>query len=149
MWIFILFVIATLSELYVIIALGKAIGAFNTIMLVILTAFIGSFLLKNQGFKTLKNAKKTALSGGIPTMDILEGIVLLVSGVMLLTPGFITDFVGLLGLLPWTRKAFVLYVFSKYSHKIFTKNTEYTQYSENDSNTIDAQFWEDSKKNIK
>ncbi len=149
MWIFIIFIVVTLSELYVIIAVGQAIGAFNTIMLVVLTAFIGSFLLKKQGFQTLKKVQQTALSGNIPTIEILEGVVLLVSGAMLLTPGFITDIIGLLGLLPWTRKIFVFYILAKYSHKVFNKTKQYTSHTDNNPDIIDAEFWEDSKKNIK
>lgn len=138
MFIFAIFLIATLIELYVIISVGEIIGAFSTVLLVVLTAAMGSFLLKQQGFQTLKKAQNTITNGGVPAIEILEGIVLLVSGVLLLTPGFITDTIGLLGLLPWTRRAFVQYMLAKNTYKMFDKPKKHQPKAD----VLDGEFWE-------
>ncbi|SFV68669.1 Protein affecting phage T7 exclusion by the F plasmid [hydrothermal vent metagenome] len=133
-----IFVIATLLELYVIIAVGNNIGAFNTVMLVVITAFIGSFLLKQQGFSTLRKAQHSMMQGQNPSFEMLEGVVIMVSGILLLTPGFITDTVGLLGLMPWSRELLLIHFLQKNTEKIF-KTTQTTK----EKDAIEGEFWED------
>lgn len=137
---FVLLLTATLLELYVLISVGQMIGAFSTILLVILTAIIGSFLLKQQGISTLMRAQQTVLSGQVPMSEILEGIILLISGVLLLTPGFITDGIGLLGLLPMTRQIFIQYLIDKQIYRRFMPKVPPTQ---KEQTTIESEFWED------
>jgi UPF0716 protein FxsA len=103
--ILLLIVTVPLVELYVLIKIGAVIGALPTLGLIILTAIVGAALLRQQGLVTL-NRFRTALDEGyLPAMEIVEGVALLIGGVLLLTPGFITDAVGFLLLLPTTRKA--------------------------------------------
>ena len=97
-----IFVIVTLAEIYVLVSVGQAIGGLSTVLLVIITAFIGSSLLRQQGWSTLAKAQQSMAEGRTPAMEMLEGVVFLVSGILLLTPGFLTDGLGLLGLLPWS-----------------------------------------------
>ena len=97
--IFLFFVLMTLLEITVLISVGQAIGSFSTILLIIATAFIGSRLLKQQGWATMARAQQNIAEGQQPTIEILEGVVILISGVLLITPGFITDILGLLGLI--------------------------------------------------
>lgn len=141
---FILFLGATLLELYVIISVGEVIGAFSTVVLVVLTAAIGSFLLKQQGRSTLTRAQQTMLSGQMPAGEMLEGLVLVVSGVLLLTPGFITDFVGLLGLMPFSRQAFIKYLINhfgdKFSRQTSQQNTQRSHPQEPE--VLEGEFWE-------
>jgi UPF0716 family protein affecting phage T7 exclusion len=72
-----IFVIATLAELYVLMTIGSSIGAGNTILLVIITAFIGSYLLKQQGLSTLKKVQIAAAQGNNPSFEMLEGVVIM------------------------------------------------------------------------
>jgi UPF0716 protein FxsA len=92
-------------ELYVLIKIGAVIGALPTLGLVILTAMVGAALLRQQGLVTLHRFRNALDEGYLPAMEIVEGVALLVGGVLLLTPGFVTDAVGLLLLMPTTRKA--------------------------------------------
>ena len=99
-----IFVVMTLLEIYVLVTVGQAIGGLSTVLLVIVTALIGSTLLRQQGWSTMAKAQQSIAEGKTPALEMLEGVVILVSGVLLLTPGFITDGLGLLGLIPWTRR---------------------------------------------
>mgnify|MGYP003959070775 FL=1 len=117
-----LFVIVTLLEIYVLVSVGESIGGFSTVMLVVITALIGSTLLKQQGWSTMAKAQQAMANGQTPAFEMLEGVVILISGVLLLTPGFITDTVGLLGLMPWSRTYFIDQILTKNASKVFSKN---------------------------
>ncbi len=108
-----LFIVIPLVELYVIIAVGEEIGAFWTVILVLMTAVIGVNLLRMQGMSTLKRAQQNMSQGQVPAMEMLEGLALAVAGVLLITPGFITDSIGLLCLIPASRQAIVRYIIAK------------------------------------
>lgn len=149
---FLIFVIATTLELMVLIEVGGSIGTGNTILLIILTAFIGSYLLKHQGWSTMAKAQESMARGQTPAVEMLEGVVILISGVLLLTPGFITDTIGLLGLLPFSRRYFIDSVLSKNAERVFSQNnTVFIHKSHPDNNkpsnkkndTIEGEFWED------
>lgn len=92
---------------------GEVFGAFSTVMLVVLTAVIGGFLVRQQGFSTMMRMRETAARGETPALEMVEGSILLLCGVLLLLPGFITDAVGFLLLIPPLRKAFVLWILRK------------------------------------
>ncbi len=109
----ILFIIIPLVELYVIIAVGEEIGAFWTVILVLLTAVIGVNLLRIQGMSTLLRAQRNMAQGAIPAMEMIEGIALAVAGVLLITPGFITDSIGFLLLIPASRRAIIRYIVAR------------------------------------
>jgi len=108
-----LFIIIPLIELYFIIVVGEAIGAFWTVILVILTAIVGVNLLRIQGMNTLAKAQRSMAQGQIPAMEMMEGIALAVAGVLLITPGFITDSIGFLCLIPASRRAIIRYLMTK------------------------------------
>lgn len=97
------FIIMPIAEMAVLIQVGSAIGVFNTIGFVLLTAVIGAWLLRQQGLATLLKANQRLNSGELPAKEVAEGLILAVGGVLLLTPGFITDTVGFLCLLPFSR----------------------------------------------
>lgn len=99
-----LFILVPIAEMWLLIKVGGAIGAWPTIGLVLLTAIIGLALLRRQGFATLMRGRQKMESGEIPAQEMLEGVVLAVSGALLLTPGFFTDLLGFLGLLPVSRR---------------------------------------------
>ena len=148
---FLIFVAMTILEIVVLMAVGDVIGQWETVLLVIVTALIGSTLLKQQGWSTMANAQKSIAEGKTPAFEMLEGVVILVSGVLLITPGFITDGIGLLGLTPLTRRYFINHVLEKNAERVFsqknsvfihrTKNQEKT--SNNKNETIEGEFWED------
>jgi UPF0716 protein FxsA len=98
------FIVLPILEMYVLISVGSNIGAFNTILLVLLTALIGVALLRVQGFRTLMNARNKLGMAQLPAEEIITGIFLAIGGALLLTPGFITDLFGLLCLVPVTRR---------------------------------------------
>ena len=108
-----LFIIIPLVELYVIIAVGEEIGALWTVLLVLLTAVIGVNLLRMQGMSTLARAQKNMAQGTIPAMEMMEGVALAVAGVLLITPGFITDTIGFLCLFPASRRAIIRYLMAR------------------------------------
>lgn len=98
-----LFIIVPIAEMAVLIKVGGMIGIFNTIGLVLLTAVVGAWLLRQQGLATLLRANQRLNSGELPAKEVAEGLILAVGGALLLTPGFITDTVGFLCLVPGSR----------------------------------------------
>ena len=149
--IFPIFVVVTLAEIYVLVSVGGAIGAWSTILLVIITALIGSTLLKQQGWSIMAKAQQSIAEGRTPALEMLEGVVILVSGVLLLTPGFITDGLGLLGLMPWSRSYFINHFLKKNAERVFSKrNSVFIHKSSNQETKtadkdepIEGEFWED------
>ncbi|MBO6849520.1 MAG: FxsA family protein [Marinobacter sp.] len=102
-----LFIIMPIAEMVVLIKVGGVIGVLNTVGLVLLTAVVGAWLLRQQGLATLLRANQRLNSGELPAKEVAEGLILAVGGALLLTPGFITDTIGFLCLLPGTRHWFV------------------------------------------
>ena len=149
--IFPIFVVVTLAEIFVLVSVGDAIGAWSTILLVIITALIGSTLLKQQGWSIMAKAQQSIAEGRTPALEMLEGVVILVSGVLLLTPGFITDGLGLLGLMPWSRSYFINHFLEKNAERVFSQRNSVfinrTKSSEtktaNKDEPIEGEFWED------
>ncbi len=101
---FILFITLPLLELYVLIQVGDDIGGLNTIALCLLTAFVGGMLIRWQGLMTLMDARKRMAAGNVPAEHAFHGILLTLAGVLLFTPGFITDSAGFLLLVPPLRR---------------------------------------------
>lgn len=96
-----LFFLIPLIEIYLLIKVGSLIGALPTVFLVVFTAVLGAVLLRQQGFATLMRVQAMLARGQIPAIEVMEGAVLLVGGVLLLTPGFFTDAVGFVCLIIW------------------------------------------------
>ncbi|MEJ2612440.1 MAG: FxsA family protein [Candidatus Thiodiazotropha sp.] len=99
-----LFVGTPLVELYFLIKVGSQVGAFFTLFLTIFTALLGGWMVRVQGFATFSRVRGAMDRGEIPAFDMMEGAVLLVCGFLLLLPGFITDIVGFIFLIPWVRR---------------------------------------------
>ena len=81
-------------EIYILIEVGRAIGSVSTVTLVVLTAVAGAWLLRWQGLVTLARVRSAVERGEIPALELIEGLLLLITGALLLTPGFVTDAVG-------------------------------------------------------
>jgi UPF0716 protein FxsA len=103
-WIVAFLIVVPALEIGILIYSGKLIGVIPTVLLIILTGVIGAYLAKQQGLYTLKKAQQELRYGNIPGDAIIDGLCILVGGVVLLTPGFITDTIGFLLLFPATRK---------------------------------------------
>jgi len=104
MYLFIIFVILPIAEIGLLIEVGDRIGTLNTVGFVVLTALIGSLMLRHQGLSTLFRARARIEGGELPLEEMLEGICLAVGGALLVTPGFITDIIGFTCLVPGTRR---------------------------------------------
>ena len=101
---FLLFLIVPLIEVVILIQVGKAVGAGYTVILIIGTAALGAALLRWQGLATLARVRLSMDQGRLPATELIEGLLLLIVGALLLTPGFFTDALGFLALLPSLRK---------------------------------------------
>jgi len=92
--IFLIFIIIPVVEIAIFISIGSKIGVLNTIAIILFTALVGIFLIRRRGISLLFNAQKNMFQGIMPTEEIKGGIFLLVSGLLLITPGFFTDCIG-------------------------------------------------------
>lgn len=111
-YLFFIIIFLPFVEIYTLIVVGNYIGAFNAILLIILTGIIGLYLLRNQGISSLINLRSNP-KGFDPTADnILKTLFTPIGGFLMLIPGFITDFLGLLILLPLTRIFLIGLIFS-------------------------------------
>jgi UPF0716 protein FxsA len=111
---FLIFLAIPIVEIYLLIKVGGIIGAPLTIFLVVFTAVVGAWLLRLQGFATIRRIQQTLSQGGLPAGEMLEGAVLLIAGALLLTPGFFTDTIGFICLVPAFRHAMVLYAMRRF-----------------------------------
>ena len=100
----IVFMLVPIAEMWILIEVGGWIGALPTIALVVVTATVGLSLLKRQGLSTLLSARQKMNEGSIPATELVSGVMLAVGGALLLTPGFVTDAVGFVLLIPQTRQ---------------------------------------------
>ena len=100
---FVLFIVIPIIELVLIIQVGQALGAWNTIGLLIIDSLIGAWLVKHQGLGLLKRSRERLQKGEMPSDEIFSGIAILFAGALMLTPGFLTDAVGLIILIPPIR----------------------------------------------
>ncbi|KII79288.1 FxsA family protein [Vibrio renipiscarius] len=108
-----LFIFVPIIEIGLFIQVGGFLGLWPTIALVLVTAFVGASLVRSQGLQTLMNVQNRLQQGELPAQQIFEGVMLAVAGVLLLTPGFMTDALGMLVLLPAPRAAIAKYLMSK------------------------------------
>ncbi|THB67879.1 MAG: FxsA family protein [Desulfovibrio sp.] len=97
------FIAIPLMELYLLLQVGGYLGAWPTIGLVIATGIAGASLAKRQGMSVMARIHQNTANGVVPTEELQDGLLILVAGVVLITPGLLTDVAGLLLLIPWTR----------------------------------------------
>ncbi|MGD8353207.1 MAG: FxsA family protein [Pseudomonadota bacterium] len=102
---FLLFTFVPAIELYLIIRVGSIIGALNTILIIVFTGILGAYYAREQGFKIVSSIQLKMEQGTVPGDDLVSGAMLLVGGALLITPGFITDFLGFSLIFPPTREA--------------------------------------------
>jgi UPF0716 protein FxsA len=102
---FLLFLALPFLELFVILQVGRSIGALNTVAVLILVSLVGAWLVKREGLGVLRRAQQRVADGAVPGRELVDGVLILFAGALLLTPGFLTDIVGVLLLLPPVRAA--------------------------------------------
>lgn len=102
-YLILLFTVLPALELLILIEVGSHIGALNTILLVIVTGVVGASLARMQGFMVLQKIKTSLDQGMLPSSELMDGMMILAGGLVLLTPGFISDVIGLFLLIPVTR----------------------------------------------
>jgi UPF0716 protein FxsA len=145
----ILFIVVPVIEIYLLIEVGSIIGPLSTILLILTTAIIGAGLLRQQGLSTLARFQHSLASGTLPAQELLEGILLAVGGALLMTPGFVTDAMGFVCLIPFTRKALVHYMIKRSAGRVnvgmggFSSTTQAGSAShrnDNDNKTYEGEF---------
>ena len=120
-----LFTVVPAVELALLIKVGTYIGAMNTIMLIIFTGVLGASLARFQGFHVLQSIQTNMEQGRMPTEPMLDGAMIFIGGIVLLTPGFITDAMGFLLLIPWTRTLLKMYLRNRMQKDFFqSRHTE-------------------------
>ena len=105
-YLILLFTVVPVVELALLIKVGQYIGVAYTLAIVILTGIAGAFLAKLQGLLTLRRIQEEVNQGRMPADKLFDGVLILCSGILLITPGLITDLIGFMGLIPFTRNLF-------------------------------------------
>jgi|TARA_B110000211_G_C13609890_1_gene348442 UPF0716 protein FxsA len=123
-------------EIAVMIKIGQQIGTFNTILIIFFTAFVGIYYAKIEGLNTIKAGMVNLYKNKIPLYEILSGASIAIAAILLILPGFISDTIGFLFLVPFTRKLII---------NLWLKN-KYKNRSQNEADIIDAEIIEDEKK---
>ena len=131
--IFLLIIAVPLIEIYLFIKIGSQIGAFNTISLILITAILGVIYARYEGFNTIRSGMKQMMKNEVPIYEIISSAALAFAALLLILPGFATDFFGLLIIFPITRR-------------ILFKNLE-KKYTKNKKNLIDGEYEDLDKKN--
>jgi UPF0716 protein FxsA len=143
------FVLVPIVEIAILIRVSGAIGGVTTIMIVIFTAIIGAYLVRQQGFATLQSVQNQMNAGRVPAMEMAEGLALLFAGALLLTPGFFTDAIGFTLLAPPCRRAIIRWLITHGNFSIHTAQSGYVRPSTSDpaakrsSSVIEGEFKED------
>ena len=112
-----LIIIVPIIEIYLFIKIGSQIGALNTVLLILLTAFVGLIYVRYEGFNTLRSAISQLVKNEIPMFEIMSGAALVIGAFLLILPGFLTDILGLFFVIPITRKIFFKKITSNYKNK--------------------------------
>lgn len=134
---FLVVLIIPFAEIYLLIQVGGVIGAFPTILLVVFTAVLGAWLLRQQGFSTFQRFQESLAQGVIPAYEMVEGPIILVGGALLLTPGFITDIIGFACLIPSLRRKIAQYVIENY---LIQDSAHFQQAKAAENNVLEGEF---------
>ena len=134
-----LFIIAIpLIEIYLMIKIGSIIGAFNTIFLIFFTAITGVYFARLEGLNAIRSGFNQLIKNEIPIYEIISGATLAFAAILLIIPGFLTDFVGFFLIVPLTRKIFIKIISSKFNKKKIKENFiegEFEEIKKDDDNT--------------
>ncbi len=139
-----IFILVPLIELFILLEISQYIGVFTTVLIIALTGAAGVSIAKRQGYQVINNIKSNLNSGRMPTDDLISALLILIGGVTLLTPGFITDITGFLLILPGSRDL-IAAVVKKYFLKYVKENKVEVQYGRHYSRNHNS----DDKNNYK
>lgn len=123
-----LFTVIPAIEIYLLFSIGGQIGGVNTVIVVILTGIIGASLAKSQGMAILANIQTDLNKGALPANQLIHGLLVFGGGLLLLTPGFLTDFLGLSMVFPGTRHILVLYLKTYFEKAIKSGNMQFSSF---------------------
>ncbi|MFC1747719.1 FxsA family protein [Pseudomonadota bacterium] len=140
-----LFLLVPIFEIYLLIQVGGLIGVLPTMFLVVFTAVVGAWLLRSQGFATLGRVQATLARGEIPAIELLEGAMLLVGGALLLTPGFFTDAIGFVCLIPVLRRGVISWAMRRGIINTGAQGASRATTDEHGSRTIEGEYWKDDE----
>ena len=138
-YLLIIFIILPIIEISIFIQVGGFVGTFNTILIIFLTAAVGVYFVRQQGFRTFQKIAVELQNQQIPVQGMFDGLVILISGILLVTPGFLTDIIGFLGLIPQTR-VFLLGIIKNLFLQRYSN--AHKQYKKGMDETIDGDFIE-------
>jgi UPF0716 protein FxsA len=119
---FLLFAIVPVMELYILIRIGGHIGALNTVLLVIGTALLGALLVRREGIRTFRQINESLSRGLLPAEEMIDGLLIFAGGILLLTPGVVTDIFALGLLVPFTRTTFKRWLRKRFDRTISSGN---------------------------
>ena len=126
-------IIFPILEIYLFIKIGSQIGAFNTILLIFLTAIIGVYYAKYEGLNTVRSGFLQIIKNETPAYEIISGAAIAFAAILLIIPGFATDFLGFLIIFPLTRKL----IFGNISNKFKNKETKKNNFIDGEFEDID------------
>lgn len=112
-WLILIFIIVPAIEIGIFIWTGSELGVLPVVLLIVLTGIIGVAFVKQQGLETWKKVQFSLYNSEPPGDHILDGVCILLGGILILTPGFFTDTVGFLFVIPWTRKPFKRFMYNQ------------------------------------
>jgi UPF0716 protein FxsA len=118
-----IFIVVPIAELAIIIQVGQAIGVWWTIALLIADSVLGSVLMRSQGRAVWRRFQEATAGGRVPAREVLDGVLVIFGGALLLTPGFISDILGLILLLPPSRALIRAVLVRRLAHRMFTTVT--------------------------
>jgi len=121
---FLLFTIVPLVELYFLIKIGSYLGAFNTILLLLATAFAGAALARFEGLRTMRQIFSNLSQGIVPAEEMVDGLLIFGAGILLITPGVLTDVLALFLLVPFTRRFFKCWLRKKFDRMVASGRTQ-------------------------
>ena len=130
---FLIILFVPLVEIYLFIQIGGQIGAFNTILIILLTAVVGVYFVRLQGLSTLKSGVTQLYKNQIPVYEMISGAALALAAFLLIIPGFATDIIGFLLILPITRNIIFKLLGKKYSKKKFKDDLIEGEYEDKDN----------------
>ena len=134
-----LFLLVPIIELYVMVQIGKVIGLGITILIIFITAFIGAKLTKAQGIQAIKNGRSALMSGKLPHKEVIDGVLIIIAGAVLLTPGFLTDLLGFSLLIPNLRSSYRELLINYFKTRIVIHRSSKKNNKKSKSDEIDNQ----------
>ena len=143
MWLFLLVIVVPIVEIVLFIKIGSLLGLWLTILVVVLTAIVGTNLVKSQGLNAIKEVQSSFLQGQDIARSLINGTLILIAGVLLLTPGFFTDFIGITFLIPMTRNMWISYGIKHFPGFVFinsNNNSKNNPHFKEKNDVIDGDY---------